>query len=111
MSEYTPDNWVVLKIGVNPDDIIYKVLAGWSGGYTTGDSWKLNSGIVKTEVDGNYYRFIGYSGSVYVCHKESECLRMNNSHIYNQLKERYGDAIERVNVLEDGSYESKRDSK
>ena len=30
---YTPDNWVVIKI--KGDDPHYRVLAGWSGGYTT----------------------------------------------------------------------------
>ena len=40
----TPDSWVVLKITAETG-VIYKVLAGWSGGYLDGDSWRLNSGI------------------------------------------------------------------
>ena len=97
MSEYLPNNWVVLRI-VNPKETYYKVLAGWSGGYTTGDSWKMNSGVTEVKEDDNYYYFYGYSGSVYKCNKDSECLRMNNSHIYSQLKENYGDRIEVVDA-------------
>lgn len=52
---YTPDNWVVIKFGGS--DPHYRVLAGWSGGYTTGDSWRMNSGIVQHEFDGDYWYF------------------------------------------------------
>ena len=87
MSEYTPDNWVVLKIkpgkGMFP---IYKVLAGWSGGYLQGDSWRMNSGITEVKQKGDYYEFYGHSGSCYKCHKEQYQLRMNNAGVYNQMK-------------------------
>lgn len=89
---YTPDNWVV--IFMNGDDPHYRILAGWSGGYTTGDSWKMNSGITKVEEDGDYYDFIGSSGSVYRCHKEAYTLRMNNAHIWAQLQELHGDKVQ-----------------
>lgn len=92
MSYYTPDNWVVIHIkGDNPH---YRVLAGWSGGYTQGDSWKLNSGITKVIEEDDYYLFIGSSGSTYACHKDAYGLRMNNSHIWHQLQERHGDKVE-----------------
>lgn len=90
MSDYTPDNWVVLKMkpgkGAYP---IYKVLAGWSGGYLDGDSWRMNSGITDChmEKDGDYYYFTGFSGSVYRCHKDSYRLTMANGGVYNKLKE------------------------
>lgn len=90
MSEYTPDNWVVLKIkpgkGAYP---LYKVLAGWSGGYLGADSWRMNSGITgcHMEKDGDYYFFTGHSGSVYRCHKKGYGLRMNNAGVYNKIKE------------------------
>lgn len=83
MNEYIPDNWVVLKIlQAKP---IYKVLAGWSGGYTQGDSWRINSGIAIVEVDGDCFLFRGFSGSTYRCHKSRYGLRMNNVHIYDKL--------------------------
>jgi hypothetical protein len=88
MSEYRPDNWVVLKIKDGKlDSGWYKVLAGWSGGYLDGDSWRMNSGISEVKVIGDYIEFWGYSGSCYICHKDSYGLRMNNAGIYQQLKD------------------------
>jgi hypothetical protein len=78
-----PDNWVVIKV----DEDLYKVLAGWSGGYLDSDCWKLNSGITKVEEDGEYWLFIGNSGSVYQCHKEGYGVRMNIAGQVKQLKE------------------------
>lgn len=68
MSDYTPDKWVVVKIG---DENLHKVFACWYGGYAGSDSWKLNSGITKVTLEGNVYSFEGSSGSVYECHKDS----------------------------------------
>lgn len=87
---YSPDNWVVLKI----DNEFYKVLAGWSGSYLEGSSWRLNSGITSCSLDGDYYVFRGSSGSEYRCHRETYMLKMNNYHVYKQLKDRYQEAIE-----------------
>lgn len=98
MSEYNPDNWVIVKIMPEGEDEFYKVLAGWSGGYLHGDSWRMNSGIDKVEEDENFYSFIGESGSVYKCHKEAERLGMMTSGIYTQLKENFGEQIELVKV-------------
>lgn len=89
---YTCDNWVVIFL--NGDDPHYRVLTGTSGGYTSGDSWRMNSGITKVEEDEHYYYFHGSSGSLYMCHKEAYCLRTNNAYIWNQLKERHGDKVE-----------------
>lgn len=92
MSEYTPDNWVVIKVGGN--DPHYRVLAGWSGGYTTGDSWKLNSGIIKVKEDDRSYYFYGHSGSVYRCGKGSYMIRMNTAPTWAKLQEIHGDKVE-----------------
>jgi hypothetical protein len=78
-----PHNWVVVKVGEG----IYKVLAGWSGGYLDGDSWKLNSGISEVKDDGDHWLFIGESGSVYRCHKEGYTVKMNIGAQVKQLKE------------------------
>ena len=90
---YTPDNWVVIKLddGVDPH---YRVLAGWSGGYTTGNTWRINSGITKVEEDDGYYNFSGSSGSTYRCGKKSYMLRMNNVHVWSQLQRIHGDKVE-----------------
>jgi|TARA_R110000822_G_scaffold279299_2_gene401067 hypothetical protein len=73
---YRPDNWVIVEIA-NDDGIFYKVLAGWSGGYLDGDSWRMNSGITEVEEKEDYYLFYGQSGSVYKCWKEAEKTRIN----------------------------------
>ena len=91
MSNYTPDNWVVIKM--DGDAAHYRVLPGWSGGYLDGNSWKMNSGIIRVEMDGNYYHFYGLSGSCYSCHKESYCIRMNNAHIWTRLQTIHGDKV------------------
>lgn len=69
MSDYTPDRWMVLRIHT-PKEILYKVFATWSGGYAGGDSWKLNSGIVRASFADPYWEFDGSSGSVYRCHQD-----------------------------------------
>lgn len=93
MSNYHPDNWVVLKIN-HEEETLYKVLAGWSGGYLHGSSWRMNSGITEMEEDEEYYYFYGSSGSCYQCHKETQFLKTNNAYIYEQLKEKFGDRVE-----------------
>lgn len=68
MSTYTPDRWVVLEF-VTPKETLRKVFAGWYGGYLGGDSWQLNSGIVKIREQDDVFEFDGYSGSTYFCHR------------------------------------------
>lgn len=68
MSQYVPDRWIVLEFNYK-GDIIRKVFAGWYGGYTTGDSWKLSSGITETTEHEDRYEFLNHSGSVYICYK------------------------------------------
>jgi hypothetical protein len=67
---YKPNRWLMIKIA-NDKETVYKIFATWSGGYTTGDSWQLNSGITSVTEDDEYYYFHGHSGSVYQCRKTS----------------------------------------
>lgn len=104
MSKYSPDNWVVIFL--NGDDPHYRVLVGWSGGYLTGDSWRMNSGITRVEKTtetfnindrthvAEYYNFYGSSGSCYKCNKEAYGLRMNNAGIWKQLQDKYSDKVQ-----------------
>jgi hypothetical protein len=92
MRNYFPDNWVVIKL--NGDDPHHRVLAGWSGGYTTGDSWRMNSGIVRVTEDEHCFNFYGSTGSCYQCRKTAYCLRKSNAHIWLQLQEQHGDKVE-----------------
>lgn len=86
--QYSPDNWVVLKLKRSESDTgFYKILGGWSGGYLDGDSWRLNSGITQVKQNGDRYEFYGASGSCYHCHKDSYGLRANNAGVYNGLKQ------------------------
>jgi hypothetical protein len=91
MIPYTPDNWVVLFF--NTETPHYRVLVGWSGGYTTGDSWRMNSGITRVSSGEQHYNFYGASGSSYACHKETYRLRKNNAYVWAALQEKYGDKV------------------
>ena len=71
MSDYVPDRWVILEMTVGLRTT-HKVFGGWYGGYTTGDSWRMNSGIKEIIDNGDCYDIIGYSGSVYKCEKVHE---------------------------------------
>lgn len=92
MADYNPDNWVVIKM--NGDDPHYRVLAGWSGSYLYGNAWRINSGITRVEDAGDRFNFYGSTGSCYSCHKNTYTLRINNAHIWNQLKDLHGDKVE-----------------
>ena len=65
---YEPEEWVLVQV----DEDLVKVFGGWRGGYISGDSWRMNSGIEKVERDRDgYWLFTGYSGTVYKCHKDA----------------------------------------
>ena len=67
MSEYYPDKYVMVRItDKKTDEIHYRVLGSWYGGYLDGDSYRLNSGVEKYErTDDSKIRFYGGSGSLY----------------------------------------------
>lgn len=94
---YTPDSWVIIKMK-SRNETFYKVLGGWSSSYIYGSSWRLNSGTVSVEEDGDHYEFLGNSGSTYRCHKESYGLRTSTIPIWDTMKRRYPEDVE---VLED----------
>lgn len=69
MAKYTPDEFAILKMILN-GKVHYRVFGTWRGGYTTGDSWRLNSGIDWVEAKGPLLLFHGSSGSIYEVHKD-----------------------------------------
>ena len=71
---YTPDRWVVLELSSEKYGTIRKVFAGWYGGFTQGDSWKLNSGIVAVTKRDKVFEFEGNTGTVYACHENAHGL-------------------------------------
>ena len=91
MSNYKPDNWVVIKM--DGDDPHYRVLGGWRGGYLDGDSCRMNSGITRVDDADEDWFFYGSSGSVYRCNKRSYTLRMNNAGTWAQLQKLHGDQV------------------
>jgi hypothetical protein len=92
INEYQPDNWVVLKIE-NNEETIYKVLAGWSGGYLDGDYWRMNSGISECEEREDCFLFYGYSGSVYKGMKGCYKISMATTGVYQELVDNFGDSV------------------
>lgn len=62
---YYPDGWKIVKLVSEQHGEHHRVAAGWSGGYLTGDSWKLNSGIVDIVSEDDHWDIHGDSGSVY----------------------------------------------
>lgn len=87
MSDYTPDKWLVVKI-THGSDSHYRVFACWYGGYTSGDSWKMNSGITRVTQDDKFYYFEGSSGSVYQCYKETYGLNMYGMSVLTNMIEK-----------------------
>ncbi len=72
-SRYKPDSWELVH--VIPKDTsadYYRILAGWSGSYMYGNSWKLSSGCEQVLDEGNSWRVPQSSGSVYILRKNSE---------------------------------------
>src|SRR6056300_1495683 len=90
----TPDAWVIVEVN-HEGEQFQKIISGWSGGYLDGDSWRMSSRIkeMNINIDQDYITVETDSGSVYNLRKEYQGLRMSNAGIYNQLKERFGDAV------------------
>lgn len=97
MTNYTPDNWVVIKIRPDNSEPFYKILGGWSGGgYLDGDSWRMNSGITRVDDADDHLFFYGSSGSVYQVNKKSYGLRMNLAGVWASMETQFGDKVELV---------------
>ena len=103
MSTYTPHLWVILEITPPSGEKLHKIFATWRGGYTTGDSWKLNSGNESVTKDAHYYYVKGFSGSTYELHKEGYGLSAYSSGVLQQfLKE--GDIVKLLSEEESLEY-------
>jgi hypothetical protein len=77
-----PDSWVIVQL---PSKTEYKLLAGYSGGYLYGNSWRLNSGIKSFHETDDNIVFNGYSGSEYCCNKGSERISMSFAGVLDTL--------------------------
>ena len=101
---YTPDSWVIVKIQSEKYETIYKVLAGWSGSYLYGASWKLSSGIVTFEDKGEHYESLQDSGSTYILHKSSERMSAIMASTFASLEEQLKGNGGTIEVIDSGDY-------
>jgi len=94
----TPDSWVIIEYNGSPQ--FQRILSGWSGSYLYGDSWRMSSPIkeMNIKVNQDYFTATTDSGSTYQLFKSRQGLRISNAGIYNELKEKYGDSVEIVNL-------------
>ncbi len=81
---YYPQCWVIIELHGTESGIHHKVLAGFPGGYTYGDSWRLSSAIVHIVDRGEFYQIHTYTGSVYYCNKNTEAFNYYTQSIYRQ---------------------------
>lgn len=98
MNTYNPDKWVIVKFK-KKDEVWYKVLGTWVGGYLHGASWRMSSGLEKVEDAGEIYKMHNYSGSIYECHKQMEQLHYVAAGILEQLKEQGKKEKVKVSVI------------
>lgn len=80
INAYHPDRWVILDMGNHK-----RIFASWFGGYTSGDAWKLSSGIEGITEEGDDYVLPQSSGSVYRIHKHMEGTTAWSSVILKQI--------------------------
>lgn len=100
MQTYTPDTWVILLFDSPDYGKIHKVFAGWYGGYTQGDSWKLSSGIKTFVSEGKFYSSLQESGSTYNLYKQSEKLSGYQYGILAGWREQMGNVQGRIVVVD-----------
>ena len=103
MSTYTPDSWVIVELDTKQHGKIYKVLAGWYGGYLAGDEWKLSSGIESMHLEDDVYVMPQSSGSVYRIAKGNEHMSGIMGSVFSnfeKLAEENDFTIRRIEVSE-----------
>lgn len=97
MAVYKPDKWVIIKICSFSEKCYYRVLGSWAGGYTSGDAWKLSSGITRVTKHQNYYHFENVSGSTYICHENMYGITVYTGQILTYMVEQNTEAdVERM---------------
>lgn len=94
MSTYQPDVWVIIEFsGTAVPETYQRILAGWYGGFTGGDSWKMSSGVEQIIDKGDYWEIPNHSGSVYICHKGCERFSLMTGGIFARMCENNGEYI------------------
>lgn len=98
-----PDKWVILRI-THEGTSIYKLLAGWYGGYLGSDEWRLSSGIISVVEEQYCYDFTNESGSVYRCYKNAEGMSSYTSSIYARWKQADSVVGIKIEIIESKNY-------
>lgn len=74
---YYPDTWIIVELkGTDVPKPYHRILAGWSGSYLYGSSWKMSSGVTKIIEQENHWEIHNHSGSIYQCPKGREQLSL-----------------------------------
>lgn len=81
---YYPSCWVIVEVTGTETNTHHKVLAGFPGGYTYGNSWRLSSAVAKIVDRVEFYEIYTYTGSAYYCAKNSEAFNYYTQSIYRQ---------------------------
>ena len=91
-----PDTWVIVKITSKEYPPVYKVLAGWYGGYAGANSWKMSSGITVIEERDSDTIAVNASGSEYVVNGQPHLSGMcaNVLHSYSEQLKQIGATME-----------------
>lgn len=98
----TPGNWKICKIsGSEVGEPYYRLLCSWYGSYTTGDSWKMSSGVTKIYDKVTYYEIHNVSKSIYACFKNCEGFSVYGSSIYSSYTKQNSDAL-KIEALDMG---------
>lgn len=86
------DKYLVIKVSPPDEEPFNKVFLTQSGGFMSGDSWRLNSGIKEVIDEGSYRIFVGESGSRYKVHKYGYGVAgVSNYGVLEEFKKRWGD--------------------
>ena len=101
MSRYAPDKWKLIKLTSTEKGTHYRVLAGWYGGYTGGDSWKISSGVEKTTEFHDRYEYLNTSGSLYVCYKGAEGTSSYMREVFEGYAEQNSDSL-KIEIYNEG---------
>lgn len=92
--DHRPDKWVVLEVIDDEGKTFHKVFASWSGSYTEGESWRLNSGVDRVETFKDSFLVHSESGATYRLHKEMYGVAgLGNYGVLKSLEEKFPDRI------------------
>lgn len=113
---YSPTNWQVIKVtDSKTKECHYRILAGWTGSFTYGSSWKLSSGIeaiidltynvTVPKESKPYWKVPQTSGSVYVLNKHQEHMSTATMGVLESVQQGNPDlvleVVEMMSILEE----------